>query len=89
MLTRPLQRCFVGNGSPFQLFTVCLLLLCASFAAAQDDQAAILNREFQSAVSQYKAGNLPEAAAQLEKLLPRVPESFEAHELLGLIYDAQ
>jgi tetratricopeptide (TPR) repeat protein len=88
MLTRQLQRSFVSNGSPFRLFVVCLLLLGASFAAAQDDQAS-LNREFQSAVSQYKAGNLPEAAAQLEKLLPHVPESFEAHELLGLVYAAQ
>jgi tetratricopeptide (TPR) repeat protein len=89
MLTRQLQRCFVGKESPFRLFILWSLLLCASFAAAQDDQAATLNREFQSAVSQYKAGNLVEAAAQLEKLLPRVPESFEAHELLGLIYAAQ
>jgi tetratricopeptide (TPR) repeat protein len=65
------------------------MLFCAAFASAQDDQSKVLNREFQSAVTQYNAGNLPEAAAQLEKLLPQVPESFEAHELLGLIYAAQ
>jgi tetratricopeptide (TPR) repeat protein len=65
------------------------MLFCAAFAAAQDDQSKVLNREFQSAVSQYDAGNLAEAAAQLEKLLPRVPNSFEAHELLGLVYAAQ
>jgi tetratricopeptide (TPR) repeat protein len=88
-LTRPLQRCFVSKGSPFRLFIFWPLLLCASLAGAQNDQAALLNRQFQSAVSQYKAGNLPDAAAQLEKLLPQVPESFEAHELLGLIYAAQ
>lgn len=79
----------MSKGSTFRLFILWLLLLCPSFAAAQDNGAASLNREFQSAVAQYKAGNLPEAAAQLEKLLPRVPESFEAHELLGLIYAAQ
>lgn len=65
------------------------MLFCAAFAAAQEDQSKVLNREFQSAVAQYNAGNLPEAASELEKLLPQVPESFEAHELLGLIYAAQ
>src|SRR5690348_1119009 len=45
-----------------------------------------LNRQFQSAVAQYDSGHLPEAAAQLEKLLQQVPESFEAHELLGMVY---
>jgi tetratricopeptide (TPR) repeat protein len=65
------------------------MLFCAAFAAAQEDQSKVLDREFQSAVSQYDAGNLVEAAAQLEKLLPRVPNSFDAHELLGLVYAAQ
>jgi tetratricopeptide (TPR) repeat protein len=65
------------------------MLFCAAFAAAQEDQSKVLDREFQSAVSQYDAGHLVEAAAQLEKLLPRVPNSFDAHELLGLVYAAQ
>jgi len=52
-------------------------------------QTDALNRKFQSAVAQYDAGRLPEAAAQLEALLPHAPESFEIHELLGLIYSAQ
>src|SRR5580692_11512110 len=30
-----------------------------------------------------------QAAVQLEKLLPSVPQSFEVHELLGLVYAAQ
>jgi tetratricopeptide (TPR) repeat protein len=51
------------------------------------DQA--LNREFQVAVAQYESGHLPEAAGQLEKLLHAAPESFEVHELLGMIYAAQ
>jgi tetratricopeptide (TPR) repeat protein len=79
----------VSRQASFRLVLLWSLLLCASCAAAQDNQAALLNREFQSAVSLYKAGNLPDAAARLEKLLPQVPESFEAHELLGLIYAAQ
>jgi tetratricopeptide (TPR) repeat protein len=48
-----------------------------------------LNRQFQAAVAQYDAGDFAEAAVQLEKLLPSVPQSFEVHELLGLVYSAQ
>jgi tetratricopeptide (TPR) repeat protein len=50
----------------------------------QDTQG--LDQKFQSAVSQYEAGHLPEAAAQLESLLHDAPNSFELHELLGLVY---
>ena len=45
-----------------------------------------LNRTFQSAVAHFEAGRLPEAAAELEALLPKAPASFEAQELLGLVY---
>jgi tetratricopeptide (TPR) repeat protein len=79
----------VSKGSPFRRVFLWSMLFCAALAAAQEDQSKVLNREFQSAVAQYNAGNLPEAAAQLEKLLPQAPESFETHELLGLIYAAQ
>jgi tetratricopeptide (TPR) repeat protein len=79
----------VSKGSPFRHVFLCSLLFCAALAAAQDDQSKVLSREFQSAVAQYNAGNLPEAAARLERLLPQIPESFEAHELLGLIYGGQ
>ncbi len=79
----------MSKGSPFRRVFIWSMLFCAALAAAQDDQSKVLNREFQSAVAQYNAGNLPESAAQLEKLLPQVPESFEAHELLGLVYAAQ
>jgi tetratricopeptide (TPR) repeat protein len=48
-----------------------------------------LDRQFQAAVAQYDAGHFAEAAVQLEKLLPSVPQSFEVHELLGLVYAAQ
>jgi tetratricopeptide (TPR) repeat protein len=65
------------------------LVAGASFAAAEDNQNPKLDQEFQSAVAHYHAGQLAEAAAQLEDLLPRVPKSFEVHELLGLVYAAQ
>jgi tetratricopeptide (TPR) repeat protein len=47
------------------------------------------DREFQSAVAQYEAGQFAEAATKLENLLPSVPQSFDVHELLGLVYSAQ
>jgi tetratricopeptide (TPR) repeat protein len=56
-------------------------------AHANQDQH--LDHEFQAAVAQYDSGHYPEAAARLEELLKQVPESFEAHELLGLVYSAQ
>ena len=48
-----------------------------------------LDRDFQAAVAQYDAGRYAEAAVSLEKILHRVPQSFEAHELLGLVYSAE
>ncbi len=71
-----------------RLAIVCLLA-CGSFTLAENNQNPKLDQEFQSAVAHYHAGQLPEAAAQLENLLPQVPKSFEVHELLGLVYAAQ
>jgi tetratricopeptide (TPR) repeat protein len=88
MLTQPSQRYFVSKGSRFQRVTLGCLIACTSLAAAQD-QGTLLDRQFQSAVSLYNAGNFPQAAAELEKLLPRAPKSFEIHELLGLVYAAE
>jgi tetratricopeptide (TPR) repeat protein len=59
------------------------------FAAAENTPSPKLEQEFQSAVAHYHAGELPQAASQLEDLLPQVPKSFEVHELLGLVYAAQ
>jgi tetratricopeptide (TPR) repeat protein len=48
--------------------------------------AGDLNAQFQSALTQYHTGDFAKAAAQLEMLLPRAPQSYELHELLGLAY---
>lgn len=78
----------------------CALLACAfiacpacpacpaspALAGAQDTEKQKLDRQFQSAVAQYRAGRFAEAAVQLEALLPQAPDSFEVHELLGLVY---
>jgi tetratricopeptide (TPR) repeat protein len=48
-----------------------------------------LDQEFQSALSYYNSGQYPAAARALERLVQRVPTSFEVHELLGLVYAAE
>ena len=55
-------------------------------AAVGRAQSPGLDRAFQAAVAQYNAGKFVEAASELEKLVRDVPESFEVHELLGLVY---
>jgi tetratricopeptide (TPR) repeat protein len=71
----------------FKQTIVLAFLVLPYVCSAQQNQR--LDREFQAAVAQYDAGHFPEATAQLEKLLPEAPESFEVHELLGLVYSAQ
>src|SRR4029077_7592242 len=66
-----------------------VLLACVPLAAAGSQPGQNLDRKFQSAVAQYESGRFAEAAAQLETLLREVPESFDVHELLGLVYAAQ
>src|SRR5216684_3973579 len=75
---------------------LCLLCLALLFlAACLHAQEATrgpnerLDHQFQAAVAQYESGRFAEAATALETLLREVPESFEVHELLGLVYSAQ
>jgi len=75
---------------------LCLLCLALLFLAAclHAQEAAggpneRLDRQFRWAVAQYESGRFAEAATALETLLREVPESFEVHELLGLVYSAQ
>jgi tetratricopeptide (TPR) repeat protein len=58
----------------------------ATLATAQESRQQKQDRQFQSAVAKYNAGQYPEAAAQLEILVPQVPNNFEAQELLGIVY---
>jgi tetratricopeptide (TPR) repeat protein len=66
-----------------------VFLVYVPLVAAGSQPGPSLDRKFQSAVAQYESGRFAEAAAQLESLLHEVPESFEVHELLGLVYAAQ
>lgn len=65
---------------------LCSVLAWVTFAAAEDNPQQKLDRQFQSAVAQYDAGQFATAAAQLESLVPHVPNNFEVQELLGLVY---
>ncbi len=58
----------------------------AALATAQESREQKQNRQFQAAVTEFNAGQYAEAAAQLETLVPQVPNSFEARELLGMVY---
>lgn len=65
---------------------LCSVLAWVTFAAAENSPQQKLDRQFQSAVAQYDAGQFAMAATQLESLLPHVPNNFEVQELLGLVY---
>ena len=72
--------------------SIALLAFSLILANGQGQNAAPnhqLDRQFQAATAEYESGHFPEAAAQLESLLRNVPESFQVHELLGLVYSGE
>jgi tetratricopeptide (TPR) repeat protein len=77
-----LRRWFIAGA----VLSLATCVITVPRAAAQKPD---LDREFKEAVAQYEAGKYPEAAAQLEKIVREVPDSFEVQELLGLVYAAQ
>jgi tetratricopeptide (TPR) repeat protein len=79
----------LSNAIRFRRVLGWSFVVCAAAASAQQGQNRKLEQEFQSAVTLYHAGQLDQAAKQLEVLLPQTPRSFEVHELLGLVYAAQ
>lgn len=84
---RQVIACKIVSISLRPMALACLAVTAGALAAvAGSGQTEGLNREFEKAVAQYDAGHFAEAAALLESLLPHAPESFEAHELLGLVY---
>lgn len=56
---------------------------------AETENSQNLDRTFQAALAQYESGHFPEAAKQLESLLRQIPESYDVHELLGMVYAAE
>ena len=76
----------MSRGATYELIVVCSLLMWATLAPAQESRQQKQDRQFQAAVAKYNSGQYPEAAAQLEILVPQVPNNFEAQELLGMVY---
>jgi tetratricopeptide (TPR) repeat protein len=74
---------------PWAFYFVLLILTGVPSSAAGQTPSQDLEREFQAAVAEYNAGKFNEAAGKLENLVREVPQSFEAQELLGLVYAAQ
>ena len=70
------------------LYLVIFLACAAAYAAGADEQQQ-LQRRFQEAVQLYDSNHLDEAAVRLEQLVREVPQSFDVHELLGMVYSAQ
>lgn len=68
------------------VLTLAMCVIEVPRAAAQKPD---LDREFKEAVAKYEAGKYPEAAAQLERIVREVPDSFEVQELLGLVLAVQ
>ena len=57
---------------------------------AIDAQSQRLEREFQAAVAQYDSGQFARSRRNgWRTWCARLPQSFEIHELLGLVYSAQ
>jgi tetratricopeptide (TPR) repeat protein len=75
--------------SRFIWFCAIPFLLVTSALGAEIDQKEQLQRKFQEAVELYDSNHLPEAAARLEGLVHQLPESFDVHELLGMVYSSQ
>ncbi|HMH15172.1 MAG TPA: tetratricopeptide repeat protein [Edaphobacter sp.] len=76
----------MSKKARYRHMVLCTVLVWVTFAVGEDNQQQKLDRQFQSAVAQYNAGQFAEAAAQLEDLLPHTPNNFEVEELLGLVY---
>ena len=72
----------------FRLMTVLLALtgICSE-SAGQAEQKR--EEVFQAAAAQYEAGHYSEAVVPLERLAKQMPDSFDVHELLGLVYAAE
>ena len=76
----------MSKSPRFLLAGLCAGVVCVSLLTAEETDKQKLDRRYQAAVADYDAGRYPEAARQLEALLPFAPKSFELHELLGLVF---
>jgi tetratricopeptide (TPR) repeat protein len=86
-----LARCYHSKivNRKYRIVPVVAALFFYLTLCAAQESAKNLDQEFQSAVADYNAGKLTEAAAILENLVRAAPNNSEVQELLGLIYSAQ
>ncbi|HVI78927.1 MAG TPA: tetratricopeptide repeat protein, partial [Candidatus Acidoferrum sp.] len=73
--------------SRFKAFCPLILLACTAALGVGTEQQ--LQRKFQEAVQLYDSNRLDEAAVRLQQLVRESPQSFDVHELLGMVYSAQ
>jgi tetratricopeptide (TPR) repeat protein len=97
-LQRNLLQCYHTSAVTFRRWFI--YVASAAFVAVSLVPATVaeqgqnppdqsLDQKFQMASAEFDSGHFAEAALHLEGLLREVPESFEVHELLGLVYAAQ
>jgi len=70
------------------LYLICICALAPALGADVEPKQQ-LQRKFQEAVELYDSNRLAEAATRLEALVQQLPESFDVHELLGMVYSSQ
>jgi len=70
------------------LYLAIVIAFAAAHRARADEQPQ-LQRRFQEAVQLYDSNHFDEAAVRLEQLVREVPQNFDVHELLGMVYSAQ
>lgn len=70
-------------------FFLAIALASAPAAGIGAEKEQQLQRKFQQALQLYDSNHFGEAASQLEQLVQEVPQSFDVHELLGMVYSAQ
>ena len=93
------RRFLTSTRSATAIGILTLLLMVLSLTPAVSQQSAqhsdrqqtedASNRRFRSALAAYKAQRYAVAQRELDLLVKSVPNSFEANELLGLVYVAQ
>lgn len=67
-------------------FSVLIFVMLASTVCTAGQDTQKLDKEYQSAVADFEAGRYQQAATRLEPLVSFAPNSFEIHELLGMVY---
>ena len=76
----------MGSSATLWVIALGTVVFWPYHSGAQTPAKQELDRQYQTAVSNYEAGRYSESASQLEKLLPFATTSSTVHELLGLVY---